>query len=507
MELSEFGLNFGVDIDIDANTEDQHIPVKSLPDVAMMPETTAQAIFQEVIPGEVPEIRDDLTIVAADTGALEDLGYLLADLRQAGGMNQSFAQEAKRLYHDFDQRNPLGYYTKQTTATRYQVATESLFDRLKEAFKDLIKRLREMIRRFVLWLVGARDYATGLMAKSPEQMEREVNEAADRADQRSDEIQRDMEDLRDLATKVQQEVQRGIDIKDQHGETVHISSFDKLVAHYLYDTEAADEVRQFMEGRNPIFHDIIEDGPWSQATDNLVEMAAQVLSIMKQKLTMLGTVIGSASTADMTAKLINTRTLEVLNQRLEVHYQGRKMNLQDVSAHYNRVYTESSQGEPHHHLSFEQVFGRFAQALSTGPMKRLVETGRALGLQLLQLERTLDSFEVQIGNVLTDGAKGMPDQDMAAPLREALDSIRQDVRDLSMVANRMNAYRTIVETMSARVVGFAHRLSVAIYGDMQNSTGGSDAPEVIQDLAKQAALMRFKHAKAVSAGVFSKVKI
>jgi hypothetical protein len=500
--LNEWGLNHGVEPDLDANEVDQTVPVKSYPDVHQTPEVDAHAIFKEVIPGEVPELKDDLQVIAQEANRLEDLGYVLADLKKLGGMSQAIAQEAMRLDANFDGGRPLSWYTKQPTATRYKPALESVWDRIKQVFKDLIKKLREMLRRFALWVVGSRDPNENLMNKSNEQIVKEVEEVAQKQEYRTEEIQQDLRDLGTLAKLVQTEITKGIDLKDQHGETVHVSDFDKLVAHYLYDTEATDEVRQFMEGRNPIFHDIIEHGSWSMMTEDLVGLVQQALSIMMQKTNVLNGVVKSQGSISVADQLTAGRSLEILTARVEPIWQGKKQSLQAVAENYNHVYLEASQGEPQVHLSFEQVFTRMADALAQGPTKKLIESGREIGIRLLTIEKYLDIIETQIGNVITDGAPGMPDHSMAQPMREALDAVRQDVRDLSLIANRMNAYRSIVETMAARVTGFAYRLAVAIYKDLQGSTRESHAPEVIQELAKQAEKMRNRHMTAKAKDLF-----
>jgi hypothetical protein len=502
MDLSEFGLNHGVELDEEATLGDDIVEVKSLPDVAVMDELTAHDIFKEVVPGEVPELKDDLRIIAAESACLEDLQYVLADLKKVGGMNQSFAQEAKRLYPEFDGNKHLNYYSKSPTLTRYKPAMESLWDKLKSTFADLIRRIREMIRRFVLWLVGSRDPNEKLMSKSNEQILAEVTQSAKQQEYRADEIVKDLEELKSLASAAVKEIKRGVELKDQHGQSQHVSDFDKLVAHYLYDTEASDEVRQFMEGRNPIFHDIVDNGPWSQATEALVDTMEQALSVMNQKATALSGVLANKGSTSFADQLIAGRTLDVLNQRVQVSFQGRQMNLQDVASNYNHIYLQASEGEPHLALSFEMVFASMAQALSTGPTKKLIETGRDVAFRLLTIEKWLDLLEVGIGNILTDGAEDMPEHSMASEMREALDSVRQDVRDLSMIANRMNAYRSIVETMAARVTGFAYRLAVAIYRDLEVSSHDSKAPEAIQALAKQAERMRQRHAASAVKNLF-----
>jgi hypothetical protein len=500
--LNEWGLNHGVEPDIDANTPDQTIPVESYPDAEQMPEVRAREIFEEVIPGEVPEMKEDLVVVAQETARIEDLEYVLADLKNLGGMNQAIAQEAMRLDPNFDGGRKLGWYTKQTTATRYKPALESVWSTIKAVFKDLIQKLREMLRRFALWVVGSRDPKENLMAKSNDQIVQEVNTAAKQQEYRSDEIQEDLRELGTLARMVQAEVTKGVDLKDQHGETQHVSDFDKLVAHYLYDTEATDEVKQFMEGRNPIFHDIIEGGSWTMFTEDLVSLMVSALSVMNQKTQALQEVMQNKSSAATADQIVTQRTLEILSKPLTLNWQGAMKTLEQVADNYNHVYMEVSQGEPQTHLSFEQVFTRMADALAQGPTKKLISSGRDIGIRLLTMEKYLDLIEVDIGNIITDGAPGMPDHSMAQPLREALDSVRRDVRDLSLIANRMNAYRSIVETMAARVTGFAYRLAVAIYRDLQGSARESHAPEVIQELAKQAEKMRNRHLASQARNLF-----
>lgn len=492
--MSEFSLNYGVEIDVDENTEDPHVEVQSLPDVEMIPEVTAHDLFREVIPGEVPELKDNLKIIGDDVAALEDLDYLIADLRRAGGMNQTFALEAQRLYPEFDGQRPVGFYSKHTSATRYKVALESLLDRVWTAIKLMIAKLRELIRKFALWLVGARDVGEALLKKSTEQMKQDVDKVSDRAVARNDQMGEDMGELQTLAKSVTREIQHGVEIKDQHGETVEVSDIDKLVAHYLYDTEAADEVRQFMEGRNPFFHDIINQGPWTQSAEALVDTLQQALSVMKQKTDLLrDTMLDDIKSSRMSDEMVNAVTLKTLNKRLDVTFQGRKMSLQDVASQLNHIYQEVEASEPHKALSFEQVFERMEAVYRTGPTQRLIQIGREVSTKLIELDDYLDKLEDYIGTIATDDAFGAPHHATAQPIREALDSIRQDVRDLSLVSHRMNAYRSVVETIGRRVVGFAYRLSVAIYRDMQVSSEESKAPQVIQELAKQARRMREKH--------------
>lgn len=108
---------------------------------------------EEVKRGEVPELRDDVKIIATIESDIKSIQYLIEDIHTSGGMSQSLAMEAAR-YSDRIKDTPIQFFTEEPTLTLKQVSVESLLDSIKNGFKKLIEAIKNFIRRAVAWLVG-----------------------------------------------------------------------------------------------------------------------------------------------------------------------------------------------------------------------------------------------------------------------------------------------------------------------------------------------------------------
>jgi len=115
-----------------------------------------QAVFQEVVPGEVPELNEDLDISALMTKQ-RGLDYLQATLENLGGMNQQLAMESMSLVPSLVTADcPLGFYSQDITKTRYSFALEaveeerkSILTRMWEKFKEWMGKIIHAIKRFL----------------------------------------------------------------------------------------------------------------------------------------------------------------------------------------------------------------------------------------------------------------------------------------------------------------------------------------------------------------------
>ena len=79
---------------------------------------------------------EELKKLTALESRLDDLKYLYDDLKDASGMNQTYALEAQRIIPDFG-GVPIGYYSKDLTATRYQISLETLDKNIKETEAEI----------------------------------------------------------------------------------------------------------------------------------------------------------------------------------------------------------------------------------------------------------------------------------------------------------------------------------------------------------------------------------
>lgn len=68
-----------------------------------------------------PEVANAI----ATENRITDLKYLIQDIEKSSGINQALALEAQRIAPEFF-KSPIGYFTKELSATRYKVSLEEL---------------------------------------------------------------------------------------------------------------------------------------------------------------------------------------------------------------------------------------------------------------------------------------------------------------------------------------------------------------------------------------------
>lgn len=104
----------------------------------------------------------DVTILAEEHDAhvalenrITNLLYLAESITKTSGMNQTFALEAMDLLPGFGGDTPIGYYSKDTSATRYKVSLEELNKGVWGLIVSACKALVDMIVKFIKWMFGS----------------------------------------------------------------------------------------------------------------------------------------------------------------------------------------------------------------------------------------------------------------------------------------------------------------------------------------------------------------
>ena len=117
------------------------------------PKTLDEALFDELIPGEVPELDEEVEVLAAVVNKFNNLTYLSSDINAAQGMNKTFAMEAERIMPGFlNEDVPLGYFTEEPTGTRLKLSLEAIAAEQKSLLQRIIESIVAMIRKAVQWL-------------------------------------------------------------------------------------------------------------------------------------------------------------------------------------------------------------------------------------------------------------------------------------------------------------------------------------------------------------------
>lgn len=123
------------------------------------PEKLEVKAFEDTAPGEAPELREDITLIATLEALAIDLDGIESSIRASGGMSRSIALEAHVVMPSFLTGDyASGFFTEQPTKVGLTYAMESIdeaktsmFTKIKEAFAKLIAWMIEKFKAAKEW--------------------------------------------------------------------------------------------------------------------------------------------------------------------------------------------------------------------------------------------------------------------------------------------------------------------------------------------------------------------
>jgi hypothetical protein len=118
------------------------------------PAVTIDAFKDTTEPGDVPELRDDLDLIAVATEEFEiklrDLSLLQDMIRDEGGMSKHVALEAHAIMPDFlNDDRPIEFFTKTPSRTQLTAALEEIGNEKKSLIKRMIDAIVAFIKKIV----------------------------------------------------------------------------------------------------------------------------------------------------------------------------------------------------------------------------------------------------------------------------------------------------------------------------------------------------------------------
>lgn len=126
-------MNINEELELEIQAEEQVLPVDTL------------------VTDELPT-EDNSELVALES-EFREVSYLLASIKQSGGMNRRYAEEALAIKPDFIHQNkPLGLFTQEITATEYRNSLEEISSHKKNIFMRIIQAIRDTFKRIFAWI-------------------------------------------------------------------------------------------------------------------------------------------------------------------------------------------------------------------------------------------------------------------------------------------------------------------------------------------------------------------
>lgn len=114
------------------------------------PEKLEVKAFEDTAPGEAPELREDITLIATLEALAIDLDALESSIRTSGGMSRSIALEAHVVIPTFLTGDyASGFFTEQPTKVGLAYAMESI----DEAKTSMATKIKEAFAKLIAWMI------------------------------------------------------------------------------------------------------------------------------------------------------------------------------------------------------------------------------------------------------------------------------------------------------------------------------------------------------------------
>jgi hypothetical protein len=457
----------------------------------LIPEESGSMVSSGGIPLAPLDLGDmgDFT----DAGhALEDLGYLLDDILKAGGMSQSFAMEAQRLIPDFDHGSPIGFYTKEPTATRYTVSLEAITGGIWAAIVAASAALMYLLYRLIRWMLGkkadgaTKDKGVAAMAQEIRKDAQELAEECQTDASDAKDMGVDLKKAADAAREVEFQVRRGVTIADSKGATEDVNSIDAIVDKLISDGSMGTAFRDLLRSGDAMMHDILDEGEYTQEVKRLADasksMLVQMDSRVKAILAIFKQSMKNQPDDEKQANFaVANKQLASITGKITVSFDGGDLTLQEVN---QRLVTKANSLKGKvvtKKLTLEGILNQAARASDRNSafIKLMDWVPKSVG-QVELLTKTIEDLEIFIGNAAADPtAVGMP-AEHARPLRAALYAIHGDLIDLHVVYDQVNRYRLSYMYYMSEVIAFGSRFCAKMYSEIKGN-GNIAAEKAMHD--------------------------
>lgn len=405
-------------------------------------------IVETIGTGAAPDVSEELDEFVSLEARIEDLLVLRESIVETHGMSQGFALEAQRLMPEFDNKNPLGFYTVAPSATRYAVAIEELSAGIWSLIAAGIAAVIALIVKFMKWLGKGKE----------EEAEERVKNAAEKLD-----------DAKKLLAECDRLIQEGQEAirgkhiymddsrRDEHG------SLDQLVRSYMLSSTHGKRIQEFLETKDPYFHDLINHGPYTKEMAGLAVVFKSLQLILRQRLNALEAV-GRMDLADdsLTSNMANVKMLETLKDHVQVSYNGKESTLQEIKTSVDMVTREVANQQVSGDLSFDHLFGSMAQALTNSAVTVSLQELTTLTPMIDQMRHKLQALEAKAGSYKSDGSQGKHSTLVGTDLRHAIFVLGTDLSALQGITSEVMQYQHRILFLSSNAASFAEAMAELI---------------------------------------------
>lgn len=481
------------DITIDTN-EEEEIPVGLYGEGSSLNagvELEHEEIFVDPTPGEVPELAVDVEILVSLEARLDDLAYLRQDMERAHGMTQSFAMEAERILPG-SMGVPVGYFTKTPTATRYTVATESLSKGVWALIAAAVAAVAAAIIKFYLWLSGDPKGDPKNPAKAAEKAQEQAAKSEEKAEQNE-------EVLRETPQRVGK-VYQAFQYSEHNPKSDRAAviakpleaTLDSFVEGFLADDTRYERTKRFMQQDNPIFRDIITEGPYTKAFREVAGRLKEIAHLLQQREKMFGTImVRDLKPHGTLVRGQNLNDLDVAVTPFRLRVGGKECTLSEAADEFAKIRmkaaSDHTKPQP---MSLDQTLGALERSYTNSQIQQFFQHQREVIAASAKMDERLAKFEGEMGNVANDGTPGKFSEGVGPAIRQAVFSFGQEFNAFRRLQAELYTYGQHLDRLGNESVGLVSALETRLFSLAR--TGKINLPDDWKLAAARESMSRYQ---------------
>ncbi|SAK83861.1 hypothetical protein AWB81_04245 [Caballeronia arationis] len=421
-------------------------------------------IVETIGTGVAPEFDEEVVELFSMEERVEDLLVLRREIEEQRGMSQALAMEGLRILPDFGGKAPVAYYSVQPTSTRLKVSLESIGKGIWILIAAGIAAVIAVIYKIFKWLSGD-DKPTA------ENAEAELERKAKQAEKAAEEFEKASKELRTAMHAFENRPYRIKPDSEYAGEDNEGIFTMQRVIDTFFRQEARDQrVLMFLSQRDPVFHDIVSKGEYSQEMTRVAPLFSALKLVMQQRIALLQEIAERDLKQPNFAidKMKNVAALKPLLQPMEVEYDGRKMTLNALSSEITNLRASAEGKQAHEDLNFDKLFGVMEEAFKSANVPKLFLEMRAVVTPMATMREHLTQMEVAAKRFSVDGAEGAHSTTIGSDLRHAIFVMGKDLADLQAIMAQVQYYTGHLSYLAVQAVAFAEEVARKVVAHLED---------------------------------------
>ncbi len=446
-------------------------------------------IFDTTEPGVAPQLREDVDIIGVIETQLQDLDYLRNDITQTNGMSQAFALEAQRLIPGFGQDTPLKFYTDFPSATRLKPALEEISRTTWGLIAAAAAAVIASIWKIIRWIRGDKGGGKGGGGGGGDDDIAGASKDAGKAiEKKQENLATAKEETKDAAQEVTEAV-REIEgnseytYTDANGKEKPLRNMEDAIEDMFVGSDKYDRVKMFLESEDPLFHDIVTNGPYVSAIKDMAPLMRALNGLLTARLANIKSVMkrdmGNGSQVD---EAINRSELGKLNQPISLRFNNGERTMSEIATSLSDLRNDVRDKKTHKRVSFDHLFQIVSDAYDKSQLDRTLQDIKLSTTILADMEKELDNMRKVAASFSSDGNAGNLTAGIGNEVRAAIFQNGRDLAAFGLLIAEVKIYTNYMEHLANTVSGVGGEVARKVVA----STRGKDgkAPPAWVRLAK-----------------------